>query len=290
MTEGVQIKSRSKITKFASFAMRAGMMPVIGGLVWLGLIFVAVVGPYLYPVNPFSIVAKPRTPPFVTMKVPLGSDYLGRDILAGLVHGAMVTLEVGIGAAVFTVVIGVTVGALAGFYGRRTETALMRITEFFQVLPPLLLAMVLILVLSPTTLTVIGAIGVTSWPPVARVTRAEILSIKTREFVTASRAVGASDWHLIWRVILPNVFPSIIVLSTLLVGTAVLFQAALSFLGLTDQNVMSWGLMIGQSRDYIFSTWWAVTFPGLAIVIAVLCISFIGDGLSDHLTQRGRQH
>lgn len=272
-----------------SLVARVGAMPVIGGVVWAALLIIAVAGPYVYPVNPFSIVGKPRTPPFVSLHVPLGTDYLGRDILAGLLHGALVTLEVGIGAALFTVIIGVSIGALAGFYGGRIEAALMRVTEFFQVLPPLLLAMVLILVFSPTTVTVIGAIGATSWPPVARVTRAEILSIRTRDFVTASRAVGASDWHLIWRVILPNVYPSIIVLSTLLVGTAVLFQAALSFLGLTDQNVMSWGLMIGQSRDYIFSTWWAVTFPGLAIVIAVLGISFLGDGLSDHLTQRGRR-
>lgn len=271
-------------------AVRIGVLPVVGAVVWLLLVFVAVFGPYLYPANPFSIVDRPRIPPFVTMKVPLGTDHLGRGVLAGLVHGALVTLEVGVGAALFTVVIGVAVGAIAGFYGRRIDAVLMRVTEFFQVLPPLLLAMVLVVVFSPTTLTVIGAIGVTSWPPVARVTRAEVLSIKEREFVTASRAVGASDWHLVWRVILPNVYPSIIVLSTLLVGTAVLFQAALSFLGLTDQNVMSWGLMIGQSRDYIFSTWWAVTLPGLAIVLTVLSISFIGDGLSDFLTQRGRRH
>lgn len=290
MSEVADTTTGVRTASLTGFMARAGALPAIGLVVWVGLLLIALVGPYIYRINPFSIVYKPRTPPFMTMKVPLGTDYLGRDILAGLVHGAMVTLEVGIGAALFTVIIGVTVGALAGFYGRRTEAALMRITEFFQVLPPLLLAMVLILVFSPTTLTVIGAIGATSWPPVARVTRAEILSIKTRDFVTASRAVGASDWHLIWRVILPNVFPSIIVLSTLLVGTAVLFQAALSFLGLTDQNVMSWGLMIGQSRDYIFSTWWAVTFPGLAIMLAVLTISFIGDGLSDHLTQRGRRH
>jgi peptide/nickel transport system permease protein len=269
---------------------RSGIVVMAGVFIWLALILVGSIGPFVYRVNPFSIVYKPRTPPFVTMVVPLGTDYLGRDILAGLIHGALITLEVGVGAALFTVVIGVTVGAIAGFYGSRWDTILMRVTEFFQVLPPLLLAMVLILVFSPNALTIIGAIGVTNWPPVARVVRAEMMSIKRREFVTASRAFGATDWHLIWRVILPNIYPSIIVLSTLLVGTAVLFQAALSFLGLTDQNVMSWGLMIGQSRDYIFSTWWAVTFPGLAIMLAVLSISFIGDGLSDFLTRRGRHH
>ena len=276
-------------SRFLRAIAGAGTLATVGAGIWIVLLLVALVGPHVYRVNPFAIVYKPRTPPFVTMAVPLGTDYLGRDILAGLVHGALVTLEVGLGAALFTVLIGVSVGAFAGFYGGRLETLLMRITEFFQVLPPLLLAMVLILVLSPSTLTVIAAIGATSWPPIARVTRAEILSIKTRDFVTASRAVGATDAHLIWRVILPNVFPSIIVLSTLLVGTAVLFQAALSFLGLTDQNVMSWGLMIGQSRDYIFSTWWAVTLPGIMIILAVLGIGFLGEGLSDHITQRGHR-
>lgn len=272
---------RSWTRRFASRGM------AMFGLVLLVLVVLtAIIGPHLYPVNPFQIVYAPRTPPGVTMHAPLGTDYLGRDILAGLIHGAQVTLEVGIGAALFTVVIGVLVGALAGFYGRWVDSVLMRITEFFQVLPPLILAMVLVLVFSPTTLTVIIAIGVTTWPPVARVARAEFLSLKERDFVTASRAMGATNLRLIWSVILPNALPPIIVLTTLLVGTAILFQAALSFLGLTDQNVMSWGLMIGQSRQYIFSTWWAVTFPGIAIMLTVLSVSLVGDGLNDLLARR----
>ncbi len=258
-------------------------LAVFGLVLWLVVLLVAVLGPHVYQVDPFQIVYAPRTPPGVTSLAPLGTDYLGRDILAGLIHGAQVTLEVGIGAALFTVLIGIVVGSLAGFYGRWIDSVLMRITEFFQVLPPLLLAMVLVLVFSPTTLTVIVAIGITNWTPVARVARAEFLSLKQREFVTASRAMGASNAWLIWRVILPNAMPPVIVLSTLLVGTAILFQAALSFLGLTDQNIMSWGLMIGQSRQYIFDTWWAVTFPGIAILLTVLSVSLIGDGLNDVL-------
>jgi peptide/nickel transport system permease protein len=261
-------------------------LPLFGVLLWLAVLLVAVIGPHLYHVDPFQIVYAPRTPPGVTPLAPLGTDYLGRDILAGLIQGAFVTLEVGLGAALFTVLIGVVVGALAGFYGRRVDSVLMRVTEFFQVLPPLLLAMVLVLVFSPTNLTVIVAIGITNWTPVARVTRAEFLSLKEREFVTASRAMGASNTWLIWRVILPNAMPPIIVLSTLLVGTAILFQAALSFLGLTNQNIMSWGLMIGQSRQYIFDTWWAVTFPGIAILLTALSVSLIGDGLNDLLSVR----
>lgn len=272
---------RSGLRRFASQAL-----PMFGLLLWLAVLLVAVVGPHVYSVDPFEIVYAPRTPPGVAALVPLGTDYLGRDILAGLIHGAQVTLEVGIGAALFTVLIGVVVGALAGYYGRWIDSILMRITEFFQVLPPLLLAMVLVLVFSPTTLTVIVAIGITNWTAVARVARAEFLSLKEREFVAASRAMGASNTRLIWRVILPNAMPPVIVLSTLLVGTAILFQAALSFLGLTDQNVMSWGLMIGQSRQYIFDTWWAVTFPGLAILLTVLSVSLIGDGLNDVLSVR----
>lgn len=260
---------------------------VFGLALWVLIVLGAIFGPLLYPVDPFQIVAAPMTPPSSPNAL-LGTDYLGRDILAGIIHGARVTLIVGVAAALLTVVIGVIVGALAGFYGRWVDKLLMRITEFFLVLPPLLLAMVLVLVFSPTLLTVILAIGLVNWTSVARLTRAEFLSIKEREYVKAAKAMGARDGRIIWRVIFPNAIAPLVVITTLLVGTAILVQAALSFLGLTDPNVMSWGMMIGQSRDYIWSTWWAVTFPGLAILLATLSISLIGDGLNEVLTPSRR--
>ncbi len=247
---------------------------------------VTVLGPILYPADPFEMVAAPMSPPGEELL--LGADYLGRDVLAGIVYGARTTVLVGFAATLFTLVIGISIGGLAGFYGGWIESLFMRITEFFQVLPALLLAMVLVALFSPSLWTIIFAIGIVSWTPAARLTRAEFLKIKEREFVMAERAMGATNRRIMWRTILPNAAPPLIVSATLSVGVAILFEAALSFLGLGDPNKFSWGYMIGASRDFIFETWWAVTFPGLAIFFTVLGVSLIGDGLNDALNPKLR--
>lgn len=256
---------------------------VVGVVIWVVILLTAIFGPLLYPVDPFRIVAAPMSPPGTSGAL-LGTDYLGRDVLAGIIHGAWVTLLTGVVSALFTVIIGALLGAVAGYYGRWVDKVLMRLTEFFQVMPPLLLAMVLVLVFSPSLVSVILAISVVIWTPVARLTRAEFLAIREQEYVKAAKAMGARDRRIIWKVIFPNAMAPLVVITTLLVGTAILFQAILAFLGLTDQNVMSWGLMIGQSRNYLLATWWAVTFPGLAILLSTLSISLIGDGLNEMLT------
>lgn len=264
----------------------ANRAALVGLFMWIVIAGVTAFGPLLYPSDPFEMVGMPMSPPdgeFI-----LGTDYLGRDVLAGIVHGARITVLVGFAATAFTVVIGLIIGVLAGFYGRWVDNLLMRVTEFFQVLPALLLAMVLVTLFSPGILTIIFSIAVVSWTAVARLTRAEFLKIKEREFVMAERAMGAKNRRIMWRVILPNAAPPLIVASALGVGVAILFEAALSFLGLGDPNAFSWGYMIGASRDYIFDTWWAVTFPGLAIFFTVLSISLIGDGLNDALNPKLR--
>ncbi len=248
--------------------------------------FVTIFGPLIYPTDPFDLVAEPMSPP--GQELLLGSDYLGRDVLAGIIHGAKVTVLVGFAATLCTITIGITIGVLAGFYGGWVDNLLMRLTEFFQVLPGLLLAMVLVALFSPTLVTIIFAIGIVSWTPMARLTRAEFLKIKEREYIMAERAMGAKDGSIMWRVILPNSLPPLIVAASLGVGVAILFEAALSFLGLGDPNAYSWGYMIGASRDFIWETWWAVTFPGLAIFFTVLSISLIGDGLNDALNPKLR--
>ena len=189
----------------------------------------------------------------------------------------------GASAAAICVIIGIAIGAAAGFYGGLLDEGLMRITEFFQVLPALLFAMALVSLFGPNLVTIAVAIGLVSWPPVARLTRAEFLRIKELDYVTASRAIGAPDRRLIWRVILPNALPPLIVAATLTVGAAILFEAGLSFLGLGDPNAMSWGLMIGANRDFVLDAWWTVTLPGLAIFVTVLGVSLVGDGLTDAL-------
>ena len=165
----------------------------------------------------------------------------------------------------------------------------MRITEFFQVLPALLFAMVVVTLFSPTIVTVTIAIGIVIWPSTARLTRAEFMKVKGLDFVRAEQAIGAGNPRIMWKVILPNALPPLIVSATLAVGGAILFEAGLSFLGLGDPNQMSWGLMIGSSRQYILTSWWAVAFPGAAIFVTVLAVSLIGDGLNDALNPKLRE-
>ncbi len=261
----------------------------IAGMLMLGaVLLVALGGPWLMGADPFEITAAPMTPPFSEDAL-LGTDYLGRDVLTTLVYGGRATLLVGAVAAFLSVSIGITLGAMSGYYGGRVDAVLMRVTEFFQVLPALLFAMVVVTLFSPTLLTITLAIGVVTWTGTARLTRAEFLKYRNLEFVRAERAIGAGHARIIWRVILPNALPPLIVSATLAIGSAILFEAALSFLGLGDQNRMSWGLMIGASRQYVLSCWWAVAFPGAAIFVTVLAVSLIGDGLNDALNPKLRE-
>lgn len=261
----------------------------IVGMVLLGLIVaISLFGPVVYPADPFEIRWAPMTPPF-SEEAWLGTDYLGRDVLTTLIYGGRATLLVGAVAALLSVIIGISIGAFAGFYGGRTDAWLMRITEFFQVLPALLFAMVVVALFSPTLVTVTIAIGIVIWPGTARLTRGEFIKVRGMDFVRAERSIGAGNARIMWRVILPNAFPPLVVSATLAVGSAILFEAGLSFLGLGDPNQMSWGLMIGSSRQYVLTSWWAVTFPGAAIFVTVLAVSLIGDGLNDALNPKLRE-
>ena len=252
------------------------------------IILVAIFGPYIYPTDPFDMVWAPFSPPGVDGFI-LGTDYLGRDLLAAIIHGARVSILIGLAAALMSVFIGVTVGALAGFYRGWVEEVLMRITEFFQVLPTLLFAMVIVALFGASLPMITLAIGVVSWTAVARITRSEFLRIRELEYVTASRASGAKNAKLMFRIILPNALPPIIVQAALMVGSAILFEAGLSFLGLTDPNVVSWGQVIGSNRQYILDAGYTVTIPGIAIFVTVLAISLVGDGLNDALNPKLRQ-
>ena len=261
---------------------------LVGSLILLTIVLVSIAGPWIWPADPFDITAAPMTPPWSEDAI-LGTDYLGRDVLTSLIHGGRVTLLVGVTAALLSVSIGITLGAMAGFYGGRVDAVLMRVAEFFQVLPALLFAMVVVSLFSPNLVTVTLAIGIVSWTSTARLTRAEFMKVRNLEFVRAERAIGAGNARIIWKVILPNAFPPLVVSATLAIGSAILFEAGLSFMGLSDPNLMSWGLMIGSSRQYILTSWWTVTFPGMAIFITVLAVSLIGDGLNDALNPKLRE-
>lgn len=271
-----------------AWEMFRGNTAAMVALVVLGLIILcAIFGPYIYPTDPFEMVWAPFSPPGVDGFI-LGTDYLGRDLMAAIIHGARVSIVIGLAAAGVSIFIGVTVGALAGFYRGWVEEVLMRITEFFQVLPTLLFSMVIVALFGASLPMITFAIGVVSWTAVARITRSEFLRIRELEYVMASRASGAKNAKLMFRVILPNALPPIIVQAALMVGSAILFEAGLSFLGLTDPNVVSWGQVIGSNRQYILDASYTVTIPGLAIFVTVLCISLVGDGLNDALNPKLR--
>ena len=261
--------------------------PAVFGLVFLALVaLLALLAPLLFPGSPFQIVDQPFRPPFGRQL--LGTDSLGRDLAAGIAHGARTSLLIGIVATVAAVAVGTVLGGLAGFYGGAVDDALMRVTEFFQTIPYFIFSIVLVAILSPSTQSIVIAIATVSWPPIARLVRGEFMAMRNREFVQAAICLGASDSAVIFRQILPNSLSPIIVAGSLMVATAILIEAALSFLGLGDPNAMSWGFMIGAGRSFLRDAWWLCTIPGVMILLTVLSINLVGEGLNDALNPRLR--
>jgi peptide/nickel transport system permease protein len=231
-------------------------------------------------------VQRPFLPPFSLPTVPLGTDALGRDVFAGIIYGARVSLLVGLVSTLAALVLGVPLGAIAGYFGGRVDDALMRFTEFFQTIPSFALAIVLVAILQPSIYSIVASIAIVSWPPVARLVRGEVLSLRTREYVQAAIVTGQTNRWIIWHEILPNALSPVIVLASLMVATAILLESSLSFLGLGDPNLISWGYMVGAGRTVIRQAWWITVFPGLAILLTVLGLNLIGEGLNDALNPR----
>ena len=261
---------------------------MMGSLILAAVVLTALLAPVVYPGDPLRIVGPAELWPFQDARFPLGTDALGRDIAAMLAHGARTTLLIGILASAASTVIGVTVGAVAGYYGGWVDEAAMRGTELFQTIPNLIFILTIVVILGPSVAHIIIAIGVVSWTSIARLTRAEFLALRNRDFVQACRAMGLGDVAIITGEILPNALPPVIVLSSLIIAGAVLFESAVSFLGLGDPNVASWGKLIGDGRELIRTSWYVCTIPGLAIVVTVLSLNLIGDGLNDVLNPRLR--
>ncbi len=259
---------------------------VIGLVILAIIVACAIAAPFLFPRSPWAMVQRPFLPPFTMDGLPLGTDALGRNVMSGLFHGARVSLLVGLVSTIVALAIGIPIGALAGYYGNVVDDALMRFTEFFQTIPSFALAIVLLAIFQPSLGYVILAIAIVSWPPVARLVRGEVLSLRTREFVEAATLSGQSHLRIILRQVLPNALPPIIVLASLMVATAILLESSLSFLGLGDPNVMSWGYMIGAARTVLRTAWWLSFIPGVAILLTVLSLNLIGEGLNDALNPR----
>lgn len=257
------------------------------GLVVLTLIcLVALLAPLLVAHSPWDMVQQPFLAPLTTPGLPLGSDALGRDVAAGLVYGARVSMIIGMVATVAALLAGITVGALAGYHGGWVDAVLMRFTELFQAVPGFAFAVVLVAIFEPTVYSIVAAITLVSWPPVARLVRSEFLSLRQREFVQAALLAGQSNTRIIFTQILPNAVSPIVVMGSLMVASAILLESALSFLGLGDPNMMSWGYMVGAARTALRQAWWIAIFPGFAIAITVLALNLVGEGLSDGLNTR----
>jgi peptide/nickel transport system permease protein len=256
------------------------------GLTLLALVcLMAALAPVIYPGSPWDMAGMPFAHPGEGGML-LGSDTLGRDIASGVMHGARVSLLIGVASTLAAVLIGVTLGALAGFSGPVVDTLIVRATEVFQTIPNFVLAILLVAILTPSIWTVILAIGIVSWPPLARLTRAQVKSVAQREFVQAARCQGQSGLSVLLRHVLPNAISPIIVTASMTVATAILIEAALSFMGLGDPNFMSWGYMVGAGRTVIRQAWWMSVFPGLAILVTVVAINLVGEALNDALNPR----
>lgn len=259
---------------------------VIGIIILAIVVLVAVLAPLLFPQSPWRMVQRPFLPPLTMEQYPLGTDALGRNVISGLAYGAQVSLLVGLVSTVAALLIGIPIGALAGYFGGWVDDALMRFTEFFQTVPSFALAIVLVAIFEPSIQSIIAAIAIVSWPPVARLVRGEVMSLRSREYVEAAILSGQTNLTIILRQILPNTLSPIIVLASLMVATAILLESSLSFLGLGDPNMMSWGYMIGAARTVIRQAWWLSFFPGVAILLTVLALNLIGEGLNDALNPR----
>lgn len=260
---------------------RVNAMEIIGGAMVTSLVLVAILAPILAPHDPTRAVANSfGDPAGPSLRFPLGTDELGRDVLSRIIFGAQISLEVGVAAMAVTMTIGVAIGLSAGFFGGTADFFLMRFTDVMLTLPGLLLAMALVSVLGPSLFSILVVIGLVSWTSIARVVRAEALSMSQRDFVMAARALGAPSPRLIVRHVLPNVAPTIIVMAALGTSSTLLLDAALSFLGLgVPPPTPSWGRMIEEATIYFRTAPWLATFPGLAIFYAVLGFNLLGYGV-----------
>lgn len=264
---------------------RRNRAALFGLAVVLVLVVTAVFAPWIAPYGEFDLGASFAPPGRQHL---FGTDSLGADVFSNTVNGARISLAVGLLSVVASSAIGIAVGAVAGFFGGRTDNLLMRLTEMFQVLPQFFLAIVIVAMFGASIMSIIIVIGLLNWPTTARLLRAEVMALRKREFVEAGRALGMSNFDLIVREILPNALPPIIVNATLQISGAILLEASLSFLGLGDPNSMSWGIMLHNAQDYFNRAWWMALFPGLALFLTTLGVNLMGDGLNDALNPKMR--
>ncbi|HEY7521135.1 MAG TPA: ABC transporter permease [Methylomirabilota bacterium] len=271
---------------------RVSFRAIFGLTVLLLMGSTAVFAPQLAPWDPGrQMLLKRLKPPMWQERGlhehPLGTDHLGRDILSRILYGGRISLGVGLTAVTLSALIGVTLGLVAGFFGGRADALIMRVVDVFLAIPYILLAMGVVFALGPSLLNVVLVMAVTRWVQFARIVRADVLSIREREFVAGARARGNRPLRLLLHHVLPNALTPIIVVATLELAFMIIYESALSFLGLGVQPpTPTWGWMLADGRNYIATAWWLATFPGLAIMLTVLAVNLLGDWLRDTLDPR----
>jgi peptide/nickel transport system permease protein len=244
-----------------------------------GVVLAAALADRLAPAGPFATVGAALASP--SPAHPLGTDDLGRDLLAGVVHGARTSLLVVAAVAALTFALGVGVGSVAGFRGGAIDDVLMRGAELVQVVPRFFLAVLVVALFGPGLDRMVWVLGLTSWPAIARVVRAETQSVERRAFVEAARALGASPARVLIHHVVPVVLPPAIVVLASTAGAVILLEASLSFLGLGDPSRMSWGYLANNAQKFLRVAWWMAVFPGAAIAAAILGLNLVGDALND---------
>ncbi|RKT35734.1 peptide/nickel transport system permease protein [Microbacterium sp. AG1240] len=243
-------------------------------------VLVSVIGPFFVG-SPSATGNPPLLPP--SGQFPLGTDDLGRDYLARVVYGGQISLLVGFTVALLCMTIGVVVGGLAGYYGGFMDTALVKVAEFFQVLPGLILALVAAALLGSNVLIIVVILAITMWPSCARIVRAEAMRISKLGYVESAKAAGFGGLRILWSDVIPNAMPPVLVATSMTVGRAILVESGLAYLGIGDTNRPSWGALLNSAQAYMQQAWWLALFPGMCIFLVVLAVNILGDGLNDAL-------
>jgi peptide/nickel transport system permease protein len=256
----------------------------LAGATFLALLTaIALLAPWIAPGDPLAMSGAPRLGPFADPSFPLGTDRLGRDVLAGLVHGSRLSVGIGVATAAIAILAGATVGTLAGFLGGIVDAVLMRIADAVQTVPMFLLALALIGAFGPSATTVVIAISIAAWPAPARLVRGEVLSLRERDFVSGCRVIGMPPLRIAFGEVLPNALAPLAALAGTLVASAILVESALAFLGLGDPNYVSWGAMVAEGRAVMRTDPFLVAIPGAAIAATVLAVTLVSDWVADVL-------
>lgn len=273
MPPSIPASASADVSRVARMRARA-----LGLALTLTILAAAVLAPVIAPADAFALSGAPLQPPSLAHL--MGTDALGRDALSGVLYGARTSLAVATSVVALTLALGLAVGMVAGYAGGITDDLLMRVTELVQVLPRFLLVVVGIALFGQGLSQLIVILALTSWPTLARVIRAEVLTLREQDFVRAAQATGASPGRILWREMLPNLAPSALAMAGLLFGQVLLVEASLGFLGIGDPNAISWGALAGQAQALPRVAWWLPFFPGLAITIAVLGANLLADAFT----------